>query len=145
MQRDASPRVRITKPGRDLFVDSARRVLEVRIEASDDIALHALSLHYTTVAGAGERFTFQEGQTPLRTVKTSREAWHADATLPLDSLLREPGDLVVYRAQAADGRLEFLRSNRTPSLLSAPLREASPPPDLPWIRMRIATRSANRW
>lgn len=104
MQRDASPRVRITKPGRDLFVDSARRVLEVRIEASDDIALHALSLHYTTVAGAGERFTFQEGQTPLRTVKTSREAWHADATLPLDSLLREPGDLVVYRAQAADGR-----------------------------------------
>ena len=103
-QSDAPPGVRITSPARDLVVDSTRHTLAVAVEAGDDIGLRSLSLHYTKVSGSGERFTFSEGQVPVRITRSSGTAWHATATLPLDSLLTEPGDLVVYRARAADAR-----------------------------------------
>lgn len=104
MQSDAPPGVRITSPARDLVVDSARHTLAIAVEAGDDIGLRSLSLHYTKVSGSGERFTFAEGQVPVRITRSSGTAWHATATLPLDSLLTEPGDLVVYRARATDAR-----------------------------------------
>lgn len=104
MQSDAPPGVRITSPARDLVVDSTRHTLAIAVDAGDDIGLRSLSLHYTKVSGSGERFTFVEGQIPVRITRSSGTAWHATATLRLDSLLTEPGDLVVYRARVTDAR-----------------------------------------
>lgn len=104
MQPDAAPGVKITKPGKDMVVDSNIRALPVVVEASDDIGLHSLTLLYTVVSGSGEQFEFTEGEAPLRIERLSSRAWHAQATLRLDTLLKEPGDLVVYRALATDGR-----------------------------------------
>ncbi len=104
MRADAAPSARITAPARDLVVDSTRTSLAVSIEASDDIALRALELHITKVSGSGERFTFDEGTIPLQISRSSRTTWRATGTLPLGALLKEPGDLVVYRARVADAR-----------------------------------------
>jgi hypothetical protein len=101
---DARPVVRIREPGRDVLVDSSRRELRIGVEASDDLALRSLTLPYTRVAGAGERFTFTEGELPLNVSKTSATSWRASATLALSSLLQDPGDLVVYRARVTDTR-----------------------------------------
>lgn len=101
---DASPSVRIRQPGRDLIVDSTRQQLAIEVEASDDIGLRALTLPYTKVAGAGERFTFTEGELPLSISKTSSTNWHASTSLALTALLQEPGDLVVYRARVRDAQ-----------------------------------------
>lgn len=103
-QPDARPSVRIREPGRDLLVDSSQRSVRIAVEASDDLALRTLTLAYTKVAGAGERFTFSEGELPLQLSRESATAWKASASLALSSLLQDPGDLVVYRARATDTR-----------------------------------------
>lgn len=101
---DLRPGVRVTMPGHDMIVDGTVARLPVRVEADDDIGLRSLVLHYTKVSGAGEQFTFVEGEVPLRIVRSSSTSWHGEGVLKLDSLLNEPGDLVVYRARAADGK-----------------------------------------
>jgi hypothetical protein len=101
---DSLPRVRIVTPGRDERFPDAHRTLSLAIEASDDIALSSLTMRFTKVSGSGERFTFVEGQVPLTVVRSGDRAWAARATWPLDSLGLEPGDMVVYRAVAADRR-----------------------------------------
>ncbi len=101
---DAPPTVRIRTPGRDLMVDSTRQQVQIDVEASDDLGLRALTLPYTKVAGAGERFTFSEGELPLAIKRLSDTNWRASATLALTALLQDPGDLVVYRALARDTR-----------------------------------------
>jgi hypothetical protein len=104
MRRDGAPVVRITAPGKDLIVPSADRTLDVRIDASDDLALGTLQLHYTKVSGSGERFTFSEGTLPVQITRGSASEWKARGALALATLLQEPGDVVVYRARATDTR-----------------------------------------
>ena len=99
---DAPPRVRIAAPGRDQRFPDGHRVLDVAIEASDDIGLASLELRFTKVSGSGERFTFVERQAPLAITRHDELSWTARAALNLDSLALEPGDMVVYRALAAD-------------------------------------------
>jgi hypothetical protein len=101
---DNAPRVRITAPGKDLFLRDAHRTLDVNVEAGDDIGLASLKLLYTKVTGSGERFTFSEGELPITVTRTDPHAWTAHATWNLESLGLEPGDMVVYRAVAADHR-----------------------------------------
>lgn len=101
---DAPPTVRIRQPGRDLIVDSTRQQLQIDVEASDDLGLRALTLPYTKVAGAGERFTFTEGELALTINRLSVTSWRASATLALTALLQDPGDLVVYRARVRDAQ-----------------------------------------
>jgi len=101
---DAPPRVRIATPGHDLRLPDGKRTLDIAIEAGDDIGLTSLRLHYTKVSGSGERFTFAEGEVPIRVSRATPLAWTARATWKLDSLELGPGDLVVYRAIAADAR-----------------------------------------
>lgn len=103
-QRDGAPLVRISAPGKDLVVPTADRTLDVRIDATDDVAMRTLQLHYTKVSGSGERFEFTEGTIPVQVSRTSRSQWTARASLALKPLLVEPGDLVVYRARATDAR-----------------------------------------
>ena len=104
VRADQSPRVRIAAPARDLIVPDAKRTLDVRLEADDDLALGSLRLRYTKVSGSGERYTFSDGEVPVAVARTSSTQWTARASLALEPLLQEPGDLVVYRAVATDTR-----------------------------------------
>jgi hypothetical protein len=101
---DAAPRVRITAPGRDLVLPRGDTTLQLAIEADDDHALGALALRYTRVSGSGERYTFDEGTLPLTIARRAAGRWEARVAWPLDSLTLGPGDIVVYRAIAADRR-----------------------------------------
>jgi hypothetical protein len=102
--QDNGPRVRITAPGKDLFLRDAHRTLEVAVDAGDDIGLASLAVRYTKVAGSGERFTFTEGQLPIAVTRSDPRAWTARASWNLETLGLEPGDMVVYRAVATDHR-----------------------------------------
>lgn len=104
VRSDAAPRVRIVSPARDMIVPDAKRSIPIGVQADDDLALGTLRLRYTKVAGSGERFTFSEGEIPLAVTRASPADWTARATLALEPLLQEPGDLVVYRAVATDTR-----------------------------------------
>jgi hypothetical protein len=101
---DNAPRVRIKLPGRDLFLRDAHQTIDLGIEASDDIGLASLKMRYTKVSGSGERFTFTEGEVPLDVARASARGWTATAHWALDGLGLAPGDMVVYRAVAADYR-----------------------------------------
>ncbi|HEX3927703.1 MAG TPA: DUF4175 family protein [Gemmatimonadales bacterium] len=101
---DNPPHVRIVLPGKDLHLHDGHQTITLRVEASDDIGLASLRLKYTKVAGSGERFTFTEGETPLIIDRTDARTWTAHANWPLDSLKLDQGDMVVYRAVAADTR-----------------------------------------
>ena len=79
MRTDQAPRVQIVEPTRDLMVPDAKRTLSVRIEADDDMAVQSLHLRYTKVSGSGERFTFSEGDVPVRIVRNSATRWSAQA------------------------------------------------------------------
>jgi hypothetical protein len=104
VEPDVPPRVRISEPGRDLFLADASTRLPLGVEADDDLGLASLAVTYTRVTGSGENFDFVSGEVPLATTRTSGRSWTATGTLALDALQLEPGDLVVYRGVAADHR-----------------------------------------
>jgi hypothetical protein len=101
---DAPPRVRITAPGKDIVLGDGNASLDVAIESDDDIGLASLALRYTKVSGSGERFTFAEGTAPIQITRTDARHWTASAHWSLRGLELGPGDMVVYRAVAADVR-----------------------------------------
>ena len=100
---DEAPTVRITAPGHDEKLLNGHHTIDVAIEAADDHALASLQLKYVRVSGSGERFTFTEGQVPLVVTRTDARHWKAHVSWCLDSLALDAGDMVVYRAVAADG------------------------------------------
>jgi len=61
-------------------------------------------LAFTKVAGAGESFTFTEGEAPVAITRVSDREWTAVGVLPLETMGLEVGDMVVYRGVALDGR-----------------------------------------
>ncbi|MEP6494599.1 MAG: hypothetical protein ABJF01_18080 [bacterium] len=101
---DNAPRVRITAPARDLFLRDAHQTIDIAVDASDDLRLASLRLRFTKVSGSGERFTFTEGEVPMDIVRTNERMWKGHTTWRLDALGLSPGDMVVYRAVAADYR-----------------------------------------
>jgi hypothetical protein len=125
---DAAPRVKVTAPGHDLLLPDGRRTIALSIDADDDIALATLKLRYTKVSGSGERFTFVEGELPLSIVRNDTRTWKASASWRLDSLALEPGDMVVYRAVATDGRpgAPSAESDAYIAEIAAPGGEAAP-------------------
>lgn len=100
---DAPPVVRISKPGRDIFVPAAAP-LPIEVLAEDDLGLMSVKLTYTTVTGSGENFEFQNGNVPLRLQQTDARHWSGAATLDVPALHLAPGDTVAYRALATDTR-----------------------------------------
>ncbi len=102
--RDRVPSVRIEAPGKDLFLATGDRSVPVTIHASDDLALERVELRYTKVSGTGEQFEFVEGTLPVRLQRTSSREWQASGELALGALRLGPGDSLVYRAVAQDGR-----------------------------------------
>jgi hypothetical protein len=101
---DRNPHVRVTAPGKDMFLSDTSRVIPVNIEAADDLGLSTLKLRYTKVSGSGERFTFVEGEVPVTLERLSEREWRAKGTIDLSTLKLERGDMLVYRGAAADGR-----------------------------------------
>jgi hypothetical protein len=101
---DEAPRIRITEPGRDLYLPSGDRALDLVIEATDDHALADLELVYTRVAGFGELFEFEEGTLPLDVERHAPGQWTARATWDLSTLALDRGESVVYHARGRDRR-----------------------------------------
>jgi hypothetical protein len=102
---DRAPEVRITEPGKDLFLrTAATQPLPVRLQAEDDLGLRSIRLAYTKVAGAGESFTFTEGEAPVTITRTNDRQWTAAGALPLDTMSLDVGDMIVYRGIALDRR-----------------------------------------
>jgi hypothetical protein len=101
---DHQPIVRVTRPGRDLFLLDSTANIDVAVEASDDLRLASLRLRYTKVSGSGERFTFTEGEIPIAIQRASQSQWSARGQLRLQQLGLARGDMVVYRAVATDAR-----------------------------------------
>lgn len=101
---DRLPSVRVTVPGRDLVYAGGNPRITFDARATDDYGLRSLALHYTKVSGSGEQFEFQEGEIPLTLVRTSSREWQGGAARSLDELDLKDGDMLVYRAVAADER-----------------------------------------
>lgn len=101
---DHPPVVRITVPGRDLFVTTPPDSLVIVVEAEDDLALASLRLRYTAVSGSGEQFTFAERDVPLSLSRDGARRWSGRAAWAVGALRPAPGDVLVYHAEAADRR-----------------------------------------
>jgi hypothetical protein len=101
---DRAPVSVITVPGKDLLLPDANRRVDVAGTATDDIGLTRLELRFTTISGSGEQFDFKEGSAVITIERESAGRWRARGDLPLRSLGLEPGDTVIYRFVAFDGR-----------------------------------------
>ena len=101
---DRAPHVRVSAPGHDMRFPDANRTLALSVNADDDLGLASLRMRYTKVSGSGERFTFTDGEIPLDVARRDSRTWTARGTLALGALGLSPGDMVVYRAIAADRR-----------------------------------------
>ena len=101
---DALPAVRLTAPGRDLVYAGGNPRIAFDARATDDFGLRSLALRYTKVTGSGENFEFQEGEIPLTVTPASAREWTGRASRSLADLNLKDGDMLVYRAVAADAR-----------------------------------------
>ena len=101
---DALPAVRLTAPGRDLVYSGGNPRIAFDARATDDFGLRSLALRYTKVTGSGENFEFQEGEIPLTVKPSSARDWTGSASRSLAELNLKDGDMLVYRAVAADAR-----------------------------------------
>ena len=101
---DALPAVRLTAPGRDLVYSGGNPRIAFDARATDDFGLRSLALRYTKVTGSGENFEFQEGEIPLTVKSSGARDWTGSASRSLAELNLKDGDMLVYRAVAADAR-----------------------------------------
>ena len=101
---DALPAVRITAPGRDLVYGGGNPRIAFDARATDDFGLRSLALRYTIVSGSGEQFDFKDGEIPLAVTRASAREWKGTASRSLADLNLKDGDMLVYRAVAADAR-----------------------------------------
>ena len=101
---DVLPAVRLTAPGRDLVYAGGNPRITFDARATDDFGLRSLSLRYTRVTGSGENYEFQEGEIPLALKPAGEREWFGRASRSLAELNLKEGDMLVYRAVAADAR-----------------------------------------
>ncbi len=101
---DALPVVRLTAPGRDLVYAGGNPRIAFDARATDDYGLRSLVLRYTRVTGSGENFEFKEGEIPLAVKSASAREWAGSVSRSLAELDLHDGDMLVYRAVAADAR-----------------------------------------
>ncbi len=101
---DALPVVRLTAPGRDLVYAGGNPRIAFDARATDDYGLRSLVLRFTKVTGSGENFEFKEGEIPLAVKNASAREWTGSVSRSLAELDLHDGDMLVYRAVAADAR-----------------------------------------
>jgi hypothetical protein len=108
---DALPDVRLVQPGRDLVYSGGNPHIVFDAKAADDYGLRRLVLRYTKVSGSGEQFEFKDGEIPLTLSKTNDREWQGSAARSLSQLDLHEGDMLVYRAAAADARPDGLEAS----------------------------------
>jgi hypothetical protein len=101
---DALPSVKMAAPGRDLVYAGGNARIAFTARAIDDFGLRSLRLRYTRVSGSGENFAFADGEIPLDVAKQTPREWSGSATRSIGELNLKDGDMLVYRAVAADAR-----------------------------------------
>jgi hypothetical protein len=101
---DALPAVTLTAPGRDLVYAGGNEPIAFTARATDDFGLRSLRLRYTRVSGSGENFAFEDGEIPLEVARHTPREWSGRATRSIADLNLKEGDILVYRAVAADAR-----------------------------------------
>jgi hypothetical protein len=101
---DALPAVGLAAPGRDLVYGGGNPRIGFEAHATDDFGLRSLTLRYTIVSGSGEQFDFKDGEIPLAVVRDDPRAWTGRASRSLADFNLKEGDMLVYRAVAADAR-----------------------------------------
>jgi len=101
---DALPAVRIAAPGRDLVYAGGNPRIAFEAHATDDFGLRSLALRYTIVSGSGEQFEFKDGEIPLAVTPRDARDWQGTASRSLADFELKEGDMLVYRAVAADTR-----------------------------------------
>ena len=101
---DSLPAVRIAAPGRDLVYAGGNPRIAFEAHATDDFGLRALALRYTIVSGSGEQFEFKDGEIPLAVTPRDARDWQGTASRSLADFELKEGDMLVYRAVAADAR-----------------------------------------
>ena len=99
---DSVPAVRLLLPTRDTVMRVARGAIALSGEAHDDIGLVSAAFEYIVSSGEGESFQFRSGTLGSRRLDDPRDVTLA-ASLALDALALEPGDIVHLRAVARDG------------------------------------------
>jgi hypothetical protein len=98
---DSVPVVTLRAPPRDSVVRAARCRIAIAAGARDDYGISAAWFEFIVSSGEGETFTFRSGKIGLIEPKNARDvSW--TATLSLDSLALNPGDIVHVRAMARD-------------------------------------------
>ena len=101
---DVLPAVRVTTPGHDLVYAGGNPRIAFNARATDDFGLRSLTLRYTKVTGSGENFEFEEGEIPLALTRANARDWSGSASRSLAEMNLKDGDMLVYRAVAADAR-----------------------------------------
>ena len=99
---DSPPTVRIVTPGKDSAFAKPTGRLPIAIQGSDDLGVASLVLRFTKAAGGGENLTFTDGEVPLTIDRSTGKQWSGRATLLLDTMGLEDGDMLVYRAVVRD-------------------------------------------
>ncbi|MGH7654625.1 MAG: hypothetical protein ACREN6_08180 [Gemmatimonadaceae bacterium] len=97
---DSSPSVVLTLPARDSILRTASGQVRLAASATDDYGLASGVFELIVSSGSGENFTFKTRM--LGATKFSTRAGELAATLALDSIGLQPGDMLHIRAIVRD-------------------------------------------
>ncbi len=98
---DSAPRVTLHAPARDSILRAPKGTFALSADIHDDLGLARASFDYIISSGEGERFTFRSGSLGALAAGTQRDG-ALRATLSLDALGLQPGDVLHLRAVARD-------------------------------------------
>lgn len=99
--RDSVPVLELTTPARDSILRSGVGRVPLTATVTDDIGLTSGAWELVVSSGAGENFTFRTST--IGATALSGKAATLTASLNLDALKLEPGDVLHLRAVARDG------------------------------------------
>jgi hypothetical protein len=99
---DEAPSVELEAPGEDRVVTSAPGAFAMRAQASDDVGLSRLALHYSLAQGSGEAMHFKSGVLGLRRDFEGLQA-SLEARVNPVALGMAAGDTLALWAEATDG------------------------------------------
>jgi len=97
---DSAPVVTLSRPSRDTIYRRPTGVVRLAADASDDIGLAAGGFELIVSSGNGENFTFRQAM--IGAAVFNGRSGALAATLSLDSLRLQPGDVIHLRALARD-------------------------------------------
>jgi hypothetical protein len=97
---DEVPVVTLVAPAHDSVLRTATGRIPLVADVGDDFGIASAAFEYIVSSGEGESFTFKSGT--IGAIHPGGRTASARASLPLDSLGLEPGDIVHLRAVARD-------------------------------------------